>query len=155
MSTRNPPDAEAISAVSAGAVEIVVDATPVDPDDGAGPSSNECVICLSEVETGPGGEPVTTIVCGHVFHSACISEWLAKDGRCPTCRRQIQEVQRAPTVAEGILNDVGASARASMHSMALIMLESRRLMMLARTETHSAAYATRGAVRRGRGGKGR
>lgn len=91
-------------------------------------TQTECVICLGELE---GEEEVTrTLTCGHRFHTACVSEWLSKDGRCPTCRCQIQEVTRART-PEMIPTEANL---ASMHSMAILMLESRRLMMLATME---------------------
>jgi len=99
--------------------------------------ANECVICLGELE-----DPATTdtLICGHAFHAACVSEWLSKDGRCPTCRRQIREVvvQQVPMPSGlGGLGGLGLpdmASRASMHSMAILMLESRRLMMLATME---------------------
>lgn len=110
--------------------------------DSGGPT--ECIICLTEMDDS-GEDPTRTLVCGHRFHTACVSEWLSKDGRCPTCRHQIQEVaarQVPPVLAEGVLGDINAS-RASMHAMAMLMLESRRLMMLA---TMEAALAVSGAA---------
>ena len=99
------------------------------------PPSSECVICLGEIDVAAGDPSVNTLICGHAFHAECISEWLSKDGRCPTCRRQIQEVashaqRHGPEVQ--LPNDV--LNRASMQSMAMLMLESRRLMMLATME---------------------
>ena len=95
----------------------------------------ECVICLSELDESP----TTTLICNHTFHSACVTEWLNKDGRCPTCRRQIRpvtvaQVQTSATGPEGLTHQ-------SMHNMAMMMLESRRLMMLA---TMEAALAVGG-----------
>ena len=105
--------------------------------DPSGPA--ECVICLNEIETGEGAEQTSTLICGHAFHAACVAEWLEKDGRCPTCRRQICEVAVPASPSLTALPD-GARDRASMQSMAILMLESRRLMMLA---TMEAALAVR------------
>jgi hypothetical protein len=91
----------------------------------------ECVICLGELEAD--GEPIRTLVCGHAFHTPCIAEWLSKDGRCPTCRRQIQEVRRPTAVPTVTLpNRVHPQSAGAAH--ALLTLESRRLMMFATME---------------------
>ena len=123
--------------VVAVAEEVSVAVPPASSSDsGAGPSTTtECVICLAELDES-GEDPTTTLICGHRFHAACVSEWLSKDGRCPTCRRQIQEVaaRAQPAAMDGILADNILNARASMQSMAILMLESRRLMMLATME---------------------
>jgi len=42
-----------------------------------------CVICLDEEQSS-----AVAICCSHVFHRACISSWLARQGRCPLCRRR-------------------------------------------------------------------
>ena len=31
-------------------------------------------------------EPVCKVLCGHLFHRRCITEWLKHDLRCPNCR---------------------------------------------------------------------
>ena len=46
--------------------------------------SEECAICLEEVEVG---KRTLTLSCGHVYHIACIVEWLDVDSSCPLCRR--------------------------------------------------------------------
>ena len=86
----------------------------------------ECVICLGDL--GDDGAPTTTLICNHKFHQSCVNEWLNKDGRCPTCRRQIRAVAPPPSLARN------GPTQATMHSMAMLMLESRRLMMLATME---------------------
>ena len=30
-------------------------------------------------------------VCGHVFHKACIDQWLMKKPTCPNCNRNVRE----------------------------------------------------------------
>lgn len=92
----------------------------------------ECVICLTELSESP----TSTLICNHTFHQECVTEWLDKDGRCPTCRRQIRAITPAQIQHRG----GDAHAHAAMHSMATMMLESRRLMMLA---TMEAALAVR------------
>ncbi|XP_055338565.1 E3 ubiquitin-protein ligase TRAIP-like [Paramacrobiotus metropolitanus] len=47
----------------------------------------QCSICLGSssslnVETSP----FSSIPCGHVYHFACISQWLQSAGKCPECR---------------------------------------------------------------------
>ena len=50
---------------------------------------NNCAICL---ETPKQTDKVRTLVCGHQFHSSCISEWIrfskSTDSTytCPICR---------------------------------------------------------------------
>ena len=41
----------------------------------------ECAICL---ETFVQGQPVGTLICGHLFHQNCISQWIA-EGKRPHC----------------------------------------------------------------------
>lgn len=91
----------------------------------------ECVICLGELGSEDG--PLSTLVCNHTFHKSCVDEWLSKDGRCPTCRRRIQEVAPPPERALPDLPAILGNA-ASLHSMTILMLDSRRLMMLATME---------------------
>ena len=126
----------AVSSSDEVAVTVAEDATPIEPS-----AQTECVICLGELvdPNGTGeGEPTTTLVCGHAFHTSCVDEWLSKDGRCPTCRRQIQEVVQRPQPTLSVLD--GSADRASLQSMSILMLDSRRLMMLA---TMEAALAVR------------
>ena len=46
--------------------------------------SDECVVCqesLVEKELGA----IIMLPCHHIFHRACLSEWLGRAGSCPTC----------------------------------------------------------------------
>ncbi|GMH77002.1 hypothetical protein TrRE_jg2960 [Triparma retinervis] len=54
---------------------------------------NSCSICLEAVSRGGDNR---MLECGHVFHTACVNQWLAqiKRGRdrvCPVCRFKIDE----------------------------------------------------------------
>jgi hypothetical protein len=43
----------------------------------------ECTVCLANFQEG---ERIRLLPCNHVFHSACIDEWLGRDAHCPLCR---------------------------------------------------------------------
>ena len=43
-----------------------------------------CSVCLAEYEAGD--KLCTLPLCGHVFHRACIDEWLVSHQTCPLCR---------------------------------------------------------------------
>ena len=34
-------------------------------------------------------DSVTTLLCGHRFHSNCVKMWLVKDATCPLCRSKV------------------------------------------------------------------
>jgi len=116
-------------------IEVVVDgerSAQTDPHLPLGDAEpGECVICLGELDDE---EDITTTECNHTFHTACVEEWLSKDGRCPTCRRQLREVVPPPTMPALPFLPHDAATRASLQNMAILMLESRRLMMLATME---------------------
>ena len=42
---------------------------------------DQCSICLSMIS-----DSRKKLLCGHSFHNLCISQWLARDQRCPVCR---------------------------------------------------------------------
>lgn len=88
----------------------------------------ECVICLNEL--GGVDDPGSTLLCGHRFHAQCVDEWLAKDGRCPVCRQRMRE-QLTEARADPVQTTAGLRAIAAT---AMLVLESRRLMMLAAME---------------------
>eukprot|EP00730_Choanoeca_flexa_P019240 TRINITY_DN9392_c0_g1_i3.p1 TRINITY_DN9392_c0_g1~~TRINITY_DN9392_c0_g1_i3.p1 ORF type:complete len:244 (+),score=35.65 TRINITY_DN9392_c0_g1_i3:163-894(+) len=46
----------------------------------------DCAICLETSEESDLGF-VKLKRCGHVFHQACVDEWLSKHNTCPLCRR--------------------------------------------------------------------
>ncbi|XP_005161046.1 E3 ubiquitin-protein ligase ARK2C isoform X2 [Danio rerio] len=47
----------------------------------------KCTICLSMLEDG---EDVRRLPCMHLFHQACVDQWLATSRKCPICRVDIQ-----------------------------------------------------------------
>jgi len=94
--------------------------------------SEECVICLNELshEEEPDDQPTVALVCGHIFHTRCINEWLEKDGRCPVCRHRIRE-ERQVDPRERFDAAFGLRLLAVT---GMLILDSRRLMMLAAME---------------------
>lgn len=46
-----------------------------------------CPICISNFDVG---ESVITLVCDHIFHEKCISEWLKVKKNCPLCRKTVK-----------------------------------------------------------------
>jgi len=51
-----------------------------------GQNHKECCICMCEFEPG---ERVTTMPCGHCYHSSCIKQWLDGNNTCPVCRETL------------------------------------------------------------------
>ncbi|XP_072898405.1 E3 ubiquitin-protein ligase ARK2C [Hemitrygon akajei] len=47
----------------------------------------KCTICLCMLEEG---EDVRRLPCMHLFHQACVDQWLATSKKCPICRVDIQ-----------------------------------------------------------------
>ena len=45
---------------------------------------DHCPICIETMDT------ITTLDCGHIFHSKCINPWKSTGSRtCPVCRREM------------------------------------------------------------------
>lgn len=49
----------------------------------------ECCICCEKIDNGHC--EVVSTVCGHIFHSNCMNQWLgvAATSTCPQCRRRV------------------------------------------------------------------
>jgi hypothetical protein len=47
---------------------------------------DECTICLGELAKG---QLALTLRCGHIFHEACIYEWLGRRAHCPLCKQGV------------------------------------------------------------------
>ena len=52
----------------------------------AGMEPKECSICLEGIQNG---DQVRSLRCGHMFHAACIDEWLAVRPRCGYCLARV------------------------------------------------------------------
>jgi len=50
----------------------------------------ECVICMNSVDLAMKDYMVTP--CDHVFHEACLLQWLNQKMECPTCRGALPNV---------------------------------------------------------------
>lgn len=77
-------------------------------------SADECAICLANFEDG---ERVRLLPCQHLFHKACIDEWLIKIKKfCPSCRRDITvPVPPAPSpVSPGAQAEAGTPMATAM-----------------------------------------
>jgi SUMO ligase MMS21 Smc5/6 complex component len=48
----------------------------------AGECELECIICLAQINASQ----LTSLDCGHKFHTDCIQKWLQRAGTCPLCR---------------------------------------------------------------------
>ncbi|OWZ23418.1 hypothetical protein PHMEG_0001721 [Phytophthora megakarya] len=55
-------------------------------DDGTSENEDVCPICLIEFEDG---EDVRNLPCKHIFHVACIDEWLKRNTSCPMCKSNV------------------------------------------------------------------
>lgn len=55
-------------------------------DIAANEESNECSICLDELQIG---QPALRIPCGHLYHEECVKDWLRKSNECPVCRYEL------------------------------------------------------------------
>eukprot|EP00747_Dinoflagellata_sp_TGD_P140393 gnl/TRDRNA2_/TRDRNA2_176006_c0_seq1.p1 gnl/TRDRNA2_/TRDRNA2_176006_c0~~gnl/TRDRNA2_/TRDRNA2_176006_c0_seq1.p1 ORF type:complete len:340 (+),score=18.65 gnl/TRDRNA2_/TRDRNA2_176006_c0_seq1:64-1020(+) len=76
------------------------------------PSPEVCAICLVEMSACEALDVLE--VCGHVFHSCCIDEWLYVSNFCPLCRRQISglmpslELLQLPVLVDTAASVAGA-----------------------------------------------
>eukprot|EP00550_Attheya_septentrionalis_P009851 CAMPEP_0198285546 /NCGR_PEP_ID=MMETSP1449-20131203/4807_1 /TAXON_ID=420275 /ORGANISM="Attheya septentrionalis, Strain CCMP2084" /LENGTH=188 /DNA_ID=CAMNT_0043982997 /DNA_START=69 /DNA_END=635 /DNA_ORIENTATION=- len=52
-------------------------------------SKPTCAICLDNYSIGDSVSLAKTDQCDHVYHSQCISDWLANHDDCPLCRTVI------------------------------------------------------------------
>lgn len=68
------------------AASMVTMTTPptANTDSAASTSTSECVICMESINSGIA----RALACGHVFHRACIENWLADATTCPICRER-------------------------------------------------------------------
>jgi hypothetical protein len=69
---------------------------------------NECVICLEPLNTF-----LTTLPCGHVYHSACIIEYFQVHNipECPLCRRIVGPPRPKQQTGEATISQLDDSYR--------------------------------------------
>ena len=67
-------------------------------------TSSECPICLLKIDAQ---SQVSSLLCGHTFHSACIVQALQWDRRCPLCRHKPQANTADAVINEGLDTDEG------------------------------------------------
>jgi hypothetical protein len=78
-------------------------------------TSMECLVCTEDCRDVA---LVTTLPCGHTFHSACVVEWIRRTCTCPTCRFELptDDLERKHRMKERRLaQDEGASS--TIHSL--------------------------------------
>jgi len=50
-----------------------------------------CAICLSPLVAAQNvqmmGQAVVKMICGHVYHPKCISDWRIRRDSCPLCKK--------------------------------------------------------------------
>lgn len=49
-----------------------------------------CTICLEDFTED---EMVFLLPCRHLFHGACVNEWLKRHGNCPNCKQELDEAE--------------------------------------------------------------
>lgn len=55
-----------------------------------------CACCREEIDSSwPDYTRTILPICGHVFHTACIAQWLIQSHTCPLCRCLVQARERA------------------------------------------------------------
>ncbi len=80
----------------------------------------ECSVCLVEYEEG---EVLSELPCRHVYHRACITEWLLLLNACPMCKQSLFMLSPVPVPASGPVPAPGHShgVSASTHDRDLVV----------------------------------
>jgi hypothetical protein len=52
--------------------------------------TEQCVICLENMESTDNNNPLLTLECSHIFHKKCIDDWLNRTQTCPMCRKKVE-----------------------------------------------------------------
>lgn len=55
-----------------------------------GPELKTCPICYDEMDRED--KSITALDCSHIFHGACIGQWLKEKPTCPICRTRVRVV---------------------------------------------------------------
>ncbi|EER89223.1 hypothetical protein BDA96_10G050900 [Sorghum bicolor] len=85
LSTRSLPDGE--PGMDAVATSALPAAFRYKREDAAATGWAQCAICLGLVAIGDAVRRLPT--CGHLFHAACIDQWLRAHATCPMCRAAV------------------------------------------------------------------
>ena len=59
----------------------------VTADDLLEENNKECLVCLEEQKVGGLG---VKLPCGHLYHRACVVDWLRRHCTCPCCRFEVE-----------------------------------------------------------------
>jgi hypothetical protein len=54
----------------------------------------ECTLCMEDLSTGC---ELRALYCGHVFHRACIDDWLRRRRLCPMCQQDVTVMVGTPS----------------------------------------------------------
>lgn len=52
--------------------------------------TDNCAVCLESLTEESGSVENYELVCGHIYHKSCISEWLKDHDTCPLCRTHVK-----------------------------------------------------------------
>jgi hypothetical protein len=101
-----------------------------------GPDTDLCSVCLSKIKSDQ--DLIEVVHCHHIFHTDCITSWLAKGTQCPVCRYDIA-AQKEGT-------EVEAEQNAGDQSIERTVLEN--IDMLGFVVPHTYDYEEWGVVRK-------
>ena len=74
-----------------------------------------CVICLSEFDDG---DSITTLPCGHDYHTECIKPWLLKrSSKCPICKASFLPKKKKDSAASSPHSNVETPLLSDPHGV--------------------------------------
>ncbi|EUB56012.1 RING finger protein [Echinococcus granulosus] len=87
-------------------------------DDNENAKLPECVICMCEYEAGD--EMRKMPMCSHIFHRACIDDWLTRSLTCPSCLQEVpmpsSTIPTTPTAVAASTTTASTTATAAVAS---------------------------------------
>ena len=81
-----PPPQRKVPPASRRAIQNLVE-VKVTADDLWEETNKECLVCVEEQRLG---STACKLSCGHLYHRACLVEWLQKHCTCPVCRYELE-----------------------------------------------------------------
>uniref|UniRef100_A0ACD5W8S6 Uncharacterized protein n=1 Tax=Avena sativa TaxID=4498 RepID=A0ACD5W8S6_AVESA len=75
-----PPRPRPVSKLGQETLQVTIEGEDVE-------SSVDCSICLEGCHSAAGG--LVQLRCKHIFHSACLEQWLQSRADCPYCRASV------------------------------------------------------------------